>query len=155
MYCQNCTIRMYWPFGHKLKFCSQRCQRAAYKKRWRADNADKHRVHKVVELAVRQGRLKTPEYCSKCGEKGLKLYAHHNNYNKALKVTWLCGLCHKHWHLYNKSIEIKTQLCHSPCGEVNSFVRFSQQIGVRFPPPIQLPPIKFSCLKIVFRRHPC
>lgn len=50
----------------------------------------------AVNYALRTGKLKR-KACQKCGKK--QVIAHHTNYKKPLKVTWLCNSCHRalHW----------------------------------------------------------
>ncbi len=40
--------------------------------------------------------------CQKCKTKEL-VEAHHPDYNKPFRVTWLCSLHHKEWHRHNES----------------------------------------------------
>lgn len=37
--------------------------------------------------------------CNKCGEE--KVHAHHDDYDKPLKIRWLCTIHHKQWHSVN------------------------------------------------------
>jgi len=49
----------------------------------------------MVSRAVRDGRLARPSRCSRCGEKGRRIEAHHPDYTKPLEVIWVCSLCHR------------------------------------------------------------
>jgi hypothetical protein len=55
-----------------------------------------------VAQAIEKGVLERPSRCSKCGRK-CKPQAHHDDYKKPLKVTWLCGSCHKRRHVKRSS----------------------------------------------------
>lgn len=58
-------------------------------------------VHKETQIAIRKGDLiKTP--CEVCGIE--KVEAHHPDYNRPLKVMWLCKKHHVEWHKVNKPI---------------------------------------------------
>jgi hypothetical protein len=48
-----------------------------------------------VQAAVESGRLKK-EPCEICGNP--KTHAHHENYERALEVRWLCSSCHLFHH---------------------------------------------------------
>ena len=51
---------------------------------------------KLVFRAVRSGRL-VREPCEKCGSTQM-VEAHHDDYDKALDVRWLCHVCHMAFH---------------------------------------------------------
>lgn len=53
---------------------------------------------KVVRQAIINGDLVKPDCCSRCQDKGVHLYAHHDDYRDVLGVRWLCGECHRSWH---------------------------------------------------------
>jgi len=62
---------------------------------WRAEDVRRSAAHVAVARAIRNGGLfRLP--CIRCGEK--KSVAHHEDYNKPLKVMWLCQPCHKQRH---------------------------------------------------------
>lgn len=73
------------------------------------------RVHDICDCAISAGILKRAGKCSSCGASGTMadgrsiIQAHHDDYNKALKVRWLCQRCHHEWHLKNKAIPFKEQ----------------------------------------------
>lgn len=57
----------------------------------------------IVEAALNDGSLVKPLVCDKCknpekGKGGNALQAHHDDYNKPLKVDWLCKQCHMIYH---------------------------------------------------------
>lgn len=65
------------------------------KVKWRAKYPEKHRAHSAVQYALKTGKLKRPDCCSKCGVK-CKPQAHHPDYSKPLEVVWLCRKpCHR------------------------------------------------------------
>jgi hypothetical protein len=58
---------------------------------WSRSNPEKRRAQKMVETAVRTGKLpRSP--CERCGS--LKAEAHHEDYSKPLDVSWLCRKHH-------------------------------------------------------------
>lgn len=61
-------------------------------KMWRAKNPEKWDAHKRVYAAMRNGTLKK-EPCFKCGS--TKSEAHHYDYSRPLRVTWLCKIHHR------------------------------------------------------------
>jgi len=74
----------------------------AYKRKYILGNTVKRAAHIIVGNAVRDGRL-IKEPCEKCG-KG-KAQAHHDDYEKALEVRWLCVKCHAEHHAEEREAE--------------------------------------------------
>lgn len=56
------------------------------------------KVHLAVLRAVKKGAIHKPDGCQCCGRTG-RLEAHHNNYEEALNVMWLCAECHRNYHI--------------------------------------------------------
>lgn len=46
--------------------------------------------------------------CEVCGSDFA--LAHHDDYNKPLKVRWLCRIHHVEWHRNNKAVELSREL---------------------------------------------
>ena len=67
-------------------------------RRYRRENPDKVKAHRLLREAVKLGKVNLPKYCSKCGRNPGKLYAHHADYAKPLDVEWLCPTCHNNLH---------------------------------------------------------
>lgn len=65
---------------------------------WKDKNWDKVLVEKRLQKAVKLGKIQR-EPCEICGEE--KSQGHHPDYNKPLKVIWLCSLHHKKIHTRN------------------------------------------------------
>lgn len=75
------------------------------KKRWSEENHLKRAAHIITGNAIRDGRLiKKP--CNVC--KSEKVEAHHDDYEKPLKVKWLCG---KHHAEHHKKLREKERKC--------------------------------------------
>lgn len=70
--------------------------------------SDKWKVQQQAAKAIKDGWLKRPEICSKCGIKG-KIQAHHEDYSKPFEITWLCMKCHRGVHK-KKELEIPNQI---------------------------------------------
>ena len=47
-----------------------------------------------VNYAIKTGKITKPDICSRCGKHGKRIDGHHENYQKPLKVVWLCTKCH-------------------------------------------------------------
>jgi hypothetical protein len=62
----------------------------------------------VIDNEVRRGRLLRPDVCEECQRK-CKPHAHHDDYDKPLKVRWVCPSCHKRLHLAILASEPDTQ----------------------------------------------
>lgn len=61
-------------------------------------------AHRVVWKAIKSGKL-IRKPCQFCGEE--KVHAHHDDYNKALEVKWMCPVHHKQYH-QGRVLELKT-----------------------------------------------
>lgn len=61
-------------------------------------------AHSLVYSAIKCGRL-SKQPCEVCGAEPAE--AHHDDYNKPLKVRWLCKQCHSEWHRNNNPKEVK------------------------------------------------
>lgn len=60
----------------------------------------KYKARMLLNIAVRDGKIKRPDFCQSCGAKG-KIHAHHADYSKPLDVEWLCAECHGKRHRKN------------------------------------------------------
>ena len=71
--------------------------KAAYIKR--NPTKAKAKAHVIAGRAIRAGNLARMP-CEKC--KSTKdIHAHHDDYEKALNIRWLCPGCHNKWHKKN------------------------------------------------------
>lgn len=67
------------------------------KRDWAKRNPEKRAAHIILGNAVRDGKIRKPATCSRCG-KGGRIHAHHHDYTLPLEVEWLCAGCHKQEH---------------------------------------------------------
>lgn len=70
-------------------------QSPEYLKEYRDRYPKKYKAHSKVAYEIRAGNL-VPEDCEECGNK--KAVAHHDDYDRPLKVRWLCQGHHAQWH---------------------------------------------------------
>ena len=70
------------------------------RKKWINKKPEARAAHVILGNAVRDGRIKKPSQCSRCGkvERSRKIHAHHEDYAKPLDVIWLCSQCHADTH---------------------------------------------------------
>ena len=68
--------------------------RPAWKRKWDKENRDKVRAHKALYRAVRRGKIVKPTNCQMCGISGVRIIAHHHDYDKPLDIIWVCASCH-------------------------------------------------------------
>lgn len=73
------------------------------KEKWSEENLIKRSASKIIENAVRDGKIIKPDSCSECGVKPSRLHGHHDDYNYPMTVRWLCSKCHTKWHKENGS----------------------------------------------------
>jgi hypothetical protein len=65
------------------------------------DKKLKQRAWYYLKKAVREGKITRPSVCSECGETK-KIDGHHEQYENALMVFWLCHKCHIRRHMLSK-----------------------------------------------------
>ncbi len=58
--------------------------------RWQRKNPEKRKVHRILYIEVRAGRMVRPTECSRCGLTASRIDGHHEDYRKPLDVIWLC-----------------------------------------------------------------
>lgn len=70
----------------------------------------KANAHSKLKYAIKTGKTKRPDDCSKCYKK-CKPEGHHPDYDKPLEVIWLCKKCHCELHPYlsDKFIKLAKQ----------------------------------------------
>src|SRR6266576_2721735 len=51
------------------------------------------KAHDDLYVAIKRGRIQKPSKCEWCWLT-IGLHGHHENYNEALEVWWLCTKCH-------------------------------------------------------------
>jgi len=73
-------------------------QSPEYIKGWREKYPKKYKAHSKVGYEIKAGNI-TPESCEECG--AFKSVAHHDDYDRPLKIRWLCQAHHKQWHAKN------------------------------------------------------
>lgn len=57
-----------------------------------------HRARRILQRAVRAGRVPKPKDCDRCRTETDQLHGHHEDYCKPLDVMWLCPSCHNIIH---------------------------------------------------------
>jgi hypothetical protein len=68
-----------------------------YRKKY-FQNVGKNRIienkaRRLLNNAVRDKIILRPDFCEDCEQGGI-IHGHHEDYNKPLKVIWLCHACH-------------------------------------------------------------
>ncbi len=62
-------------------------------RRYRERHPERDKAHRIVEYAIRTGKIDRPDYCESCFKEGIP-DGHHEDYSKPLEVEWLCKQCH-------------------------------------------------------------
>jgi hypothetical protein len=65
------------------------------KRQYNQNNKDKIRAHNALSKAVSKGLVKRSP-CEVCGDENAE--GHHDDYDKPLSATWLCGRHHQRLH---------------------------------------------------------
>jgi len=65
---------------------------------WANEHPERVKASRKLREAVNRGEIKKPEECENCHRTGIKLHAHHIDYNDFKNVKWLCASCHKLEH---------------------------------------------------------
>lgn len=63
-------------------------------RRERLEQPERSRARNLVQKAVDRGHMEKPATCSACDDEGVRIEAHHEDYERPLDVTWLCKPCH-------------------------------------------------------------
>lgn len=58
------------------------------------NNTPKAIARRILNHAVRSGKLIKPSNCSFCKMSDFKINGHHYDYSKPLDIIWLCSQCH-------------------------------------------------------------
>lgn len=72
---------------------NQTPQRKEAYKRYRQEYPEKEKAHRIVNHAIRDGKLESSIFCEFCGLPA-KTEGHHADYAKPLEIDWLCRKCH-------------------------------------------------------------
>lgn len=67
-------------------------------KKYRENNPNKAKAHGKLSYEIKMGSM-IRKPCEECGK--LNTHGHHDDYDKALEVRWLCPLHHNQWHTEN------------------------------------------------------
>jgi len=84
-----------------------------------AHSAVAHAAHEAVHRALKRGTLVRPDACSLCDGTEFAIHAHHDDYDRALDVIWLCVPCHKLCHGLHDAEQRKISL---PAGKPSGFL---------------------------------
>lgn len=85
-----------WVARNKAK---RKASCAAHYKR----NKHKNFARLLLRRAVLAGKIVVPQACEHC-HTAVKLYGHHPDYSKPLKVIWLCSACHGVEHQWSVAL---------------------------------------------------
>jgi hypothetical protein len=97
--CEQCgavfTARVSYRKAGKARFCSYACSVTARTLNRPVDPV-KLNARRLLQAAVRAGRIVPLDACSVCGRKphSRRIDAHHPDYGKPLYVEWVCRRCH-------------------------------------------------------------
>ena len=99
-HCAYCGV-LFGPLPRlKQKYCSMQCKVNAQKtgrRTFHKATAKARRAQSLVRYHVLTGRLVRPNVCEECGATDRRIEAAHYDYDKPLKVRWLCRSCHARW----------------------------------------------------------
>lgn len=81
----------------RLQDPKYRSKQLEWNKDYRHNNPVKTTARRLVQTAVKRGKLIKPILCQSCNE--LKpIEGHHYDYDRAYDVLWLCKKCHEALH---------------------------------------------------------
>jgi len=76
---------------------------------WARGHPEARKAGIAVQQAIRDGILSRPDFCSLCGRQA-KIAGHHQNYDEALEVVWVCASCHRKIHNSMKRVCLPDKL---------------------------------------------
>lgn len=98
--CDHCGC-LFGPLPRlTTRFCSYACKAAAQRtgrKKIRKATAKARHAQTLVRNYVRSGLIRRPTTCEECGASDCQIEAAHFDYDKPLRVRWLCRSCHVRW----------------------------------------------------------
>ena len=65
---------------------------------WAEQHPEKKHCHRLLNEAVSAGKITRSAFCQACGQTGVMIHGHHDDYSKPLDVIWLCSKCHRKLH---------------------------------------------------------
>lgn len=93
--CGNLLNRRFMRGGYEREYYIKRRQAdPGYGIRPSKQIPDHVRARRALHYAVYRGRIIKPSRCSHCGESGVVICGHHDDYSKPLEVRWVCHRCH-------------------------------------------------------------
>lgn len=103
--CKECTKKRVREFSRseRGREYDRERNKTDKRRRWLRDYLQKRRVANPIvtrcrnkfEKALLAGKI-TKKPCEVCGE--VNVQGHHEDYNRPLQVTWLCGIHHRELH---------------------------------------------------------
>lgn len=81
-----------WASSNKEKINEQN-------KRWKLSHKEHQKIYNKVYRKVKRGTLARPNKCSCCGDQGVRIEGHHDNYALRYNLLWLCRACHVSIHM--------------------------------------------------------
>jgi len=98
--CPVC-LGVYGPLNRlDRKSCSLACKHEAQRtgrRTFRKTSRRARNAQSLVRYHVEAGNIIRPDACEECGTTDVQVEAAHYDYNKPLKVRWLCPSCHRKW----------------------------------------------------------
>lgn len=73
--------------------------RRNYEAKRRKEHPEIYRARKIIHRLVRDGKIRKPTFCFLCLAKNHPIEAHHEDYSKPRRVSWVCRPCHIATHL--------------------------------------------------------
>ena len=83
-----------------VKYCSRDCKHKAQttgRKTQRKTKTKARLAQSLVAYHIKVGNIIRPDTCEDCGSTDKKIEAAHYDYDKPIKVKWLCRSCHVKW----------------------------------------------------------
>ena len=71
-------------------------------------------IRNSTKKAIRNGTITVPDICDDCKTRS-KVQCHHNNYDDAFDISFLCSICHDKRHLRGGMKLVKVQ--RATCGK--------------------------------------
>lgn len=86
-YSHRVAVNKIWMQNNKDKV-------KGYMKNWINKHKDRRNAQNIVNNYLKKNPDFKPKKCLVCGKTGIRIEAHHTDYNKPLEVVWCCKSCH-------------------------------------------------------------
>lgn len=106
--CKECRRKVAYVYRKRYRVRIKEYNRQYYLKHkerlkrvydsYRHSHMNMYNAHGILKYYINKGEMTRPSCCEICHGKQQKIIGHHEDYDKPLRVIWVCPSCHKLIH---------------------------------------------------------